>query len=352
MRIARVMGGLAVLGGCLVSYGADASAAQGEALLAAARAGVQAQEAKVPALEIESQTMTEEWDAGTRAWKFLGREHLHAVYDRAGEARCRIEMLDREWARAQGDPPRATGNGVTTFDGYVGLVYTHETAPSGHPDKPPVGQVMRSRPREVHIQAMYSGLGESIFGLVKYTGDPTTLSVLLMPGQKDVTVTAAMVMLDHVPCVKIERKIQHHTYQIYWLDPARQYAIVRAENYGPAKNRQGQPSWDSPVVTFSWTVEKFVEVSPGVYFPARVVIQGHPADAHISSMRSTVTILHATIPTQPLDPRMFWLEFAPGTLVTDAVTKQKVTIENAGAAQIRTLQSMLADEPPGAATQP
>jgi len=173
-----------------------------------------------------------------------------------GKAKIQFDDLIQPWINGKSD--FFESQSALAFDGKFGLQYDKAGGSLGSLHDVFSGRITAGRPILLpNYSSFMTGWGYSLYGIFDFSEKHERLSDYIGPaGLSDYPVEYVKSVCEQTPCIEITLYYHTGSGEIFDLDPARSYALLRHEHF-----------FKSGLTSQRWLVKSFIEAAPGIFFP-------------------------------------------------------------------------------------
>ena len=348
------------------SAGPAVSRLRSSGLLQRIEAGLRQQERLLHNVKVTAKSISWGWNPAKRSLQETGTTQLTGVWCPGGIFRADVHSVFGGY-----DPVarRSFSWGETTYsvayNGRVGTVYHGKSGRLGLARASHTGAVSGRWPQMAQGLTWDSGWFYSIWGLPEMfdwaSRDPqhgqylhiTLLQFLKHPPHG--AAISAKLASGNGARRAVLLTVAWESKDVVRLDPSRNFAVVGDQQFFavPPKHPGLKASWETrPEDTF--TVTRFWQPAPGVYYPKRVVgITYLPSLSWtIPALKAIVNVTRVHINDPKVSASTFIVHFRPGATVMDESTGQEIQIGGTPEQQMRAIEKAVASARKEVATQP
>jgi hypothetical protein len=287
----------------------------------------------------------EKLDPQTHQWRPDGKAGGTAWYVGVPRSKVKIEFDDWISPWLDGSAPFFEKRFTIAFDGKFGLELDKTEGIPGHLHNAFLGRITADRtPVFDEFSSTFTGWGFSLYGVLDQIGERLSDTIgKVRPEGVKATVYARTVVAQ-TPCVEITLYNLAGGGDIFDLDPARNYALMRHEHF-----------YKSGVTVERLVVSSFIEAAPGVFFPREGKLEraSNPAlKAGTTSFRETFSSTDAVANDPSFTGDAFEIKWPTGSRIDDTITGGSYTVEPSDSELDRLLQKEVDDAIKSATTAP
>ncbi|MGA2439582.1 MAG: sigma-70 family RNA polymerase sigma factor [Tepidisphaeraceae bacterium] len=221
------------------------------------RAAISVSETALKNIRVKFSTIGEKWNSKAGAWQQSIQALGTAWYlgSPKGKAKIQVDEMIRPWL--QGASPFLDQQFTLAFDGQFGLELNKAVGAPGSVHDVLQAEITAARPAMLDTwSATLTGWGFSLYGVLNLSGDRLSeyIATTLPSGTKPTTY--ANRVIQQIPCIEITIYNSGGGGDIFDLDPARAYALIRRERF-----------YQSGVTAERLVVKELIRAAPGVFFP-------------------------------------------------------------------------------------
>jgi hypothetical protein len=284
-------------------WGLPSLAAGGPELLERLREQMPKSEAQVFNLRVDGESKTETWDAAAKQWKYSGEAMVTAYYEAGPKGKARVDFHVQIAPWTGGPAPFGQETFTVAYNGRTSQKLHKTVGPLGEARENLRGQIAADRDENILVGHWSSGWEYSIYGFWDYKGQRLS-SIFDSSG---LILSAEEVEREGMNCVRLQADGQGERH-IWYLDPARGFAILSYERFGGPKRS----------ILTRMTVQRLVEAGAGVYYPTEGTSEGFLPDGTLFN-RSRYSASNVIANDPSFSETVFTFEWPRGTVVEDKI---------------------------------
>jgi hypothetical protein len=281
-------------------------AEDGDALLSTLQQGIQAAERALLNLRVDGTCRVERWNQQQQKWEVTNERSVTAWYDGMPGGKIRIDVHKSRAAWRDGPVPFLEESYGLAWNGHMGQKLVTETGSPDDPVRALSGEITSTLSPALRSECA-TGWAQSLYGVFEPYGG--RLSVAFVHASRGlVELRTAETTYNRIKCVQLQYFIQRKLVHTWYIDPARNYALVGGQTIA------------GDGVTFNRTVDALAEPASGVYYPSKAHLDIRAADGS-NYEQSTFEATRIVANDPSFSDDVFTIKWPVGTTVEDKIAK-------------------------------